>query len=270
MKKSKKKKTKDVTRKKSKLSKVYPKKKGTGKRKKIISRNVSRPTSKKSAKISGTKRKIQSRAGKKGNTSKRKKQVKRELSSEAKENKKIRVSKRTKDRFKYKRNFKNKIKSYSRYTANEEYENVEGKKYKFRGNAVIDEENVWERVKWLSELLHDKFFPWKEYSAKTKRGYVYGMGLLLHYQRYTGSELQTQETIFKKNKQGKLVARNHEDNLTVLVFSDLKAIEKDLFDALITRVKKYNSITVILEGRIYRKSYTKKAKFPNTDYGCKT
>lgn len=266
MKKSKKK-TKNDKAKKRTLSKISPKKKGKARRAKVIPRNVSRTKSKKSPKISRTKRKIRARTKRKN-----KKVITRKwlLSPKAQENKKARISKRTKKNFKYARNFKNNIKSFSRQVNENKWENLEGKKFKFRGNAVIDSENAWDRVKWLSEMLYEKFKPTpgfkNEYDQeKNTRGYVYGMGFLLSYQRYTDSSFSMQAT---RKIKGKL--KNHEDKLTVITFSDLSGLEKLVFEKVIKSLKTYNSITVILEGRIYRKSFSKKAKFPDTDYGKKT
>lgn len=269
-----KKKAKNDKSKKRTLSKVSPKKKGTRKRTKVIPRNVSSAKSKKSAKILRTKRKIQSRPRKKSKekVTKRRKRS-RVLSPKAQENKKARVSKRTKKNFKYNRTFKNNIKSFSRPVNENKWENLEGKKFKFRGNAVIDAENAWERVKWLSELLYEKFRPIpslkNEYDAeKNQKGYVYGMGFLLNYQRYTDSSF-SQQAERKVKRKGRERKENYEDKLTVITFSDLNDIEKNLFQKVIKSLKTYNSITVILEGRVYRKSFSKKAKFPNTDYGKK-
>lgn len=250
-------KTKNAKKKTNKKSKIVPTKK---------KRKISRPkNSSKHARPKSAKRKLTKEQRELNERrmyadflklSRKKSRKPRELSSEAKEKKIKRVVKRTKKNFKYAKNFKNKTKSYSRYMASEKFENVEGYKFKFPGIAVIDAENAHARCKELEEKLYDKFHPVSEYHAeKKKNGYVYGMGFLLQYQRYTGTDLQIQD---------------YEGNITVLVFSDLDSIVKNLFTRIIKSLKTYNSITVILEGRLYRKSYSKKAKFPDTDYGKKT
>lgn len=261
-------------KKKRTLSKISTKKKRTVKRTKKFPRNVSSAKSKKPTKILRTKRKIQPRPRKKSKQKEVKKRKRsRVLSLKAQENKKARVSKRTKKNFKYNRTFKNNIKSFSRPVNENKWENLEGKKYKFRGNAVIDAENAWDRVKWLSELLYEKFRPIpsikNEYDAnKNPKGYVYGMGFLLNYQRYTDSSFTMQAVKNVKTKKG-FRKENYEDKLTVISFADLAILEKIIFEKVIKALKTYNSITVILEGRVYRKSFSKKAKFPNTDYGRK-